>query len=84
MAIMTCGRNVIMRNIETNVLMRLHQTVTLPTLLYNAETWATNKSDRKEIDKIELWALKHVWKANNNAYPSRHICNRLNVCISKS
>ena len=61
MAIMTCGRNAIMRNIETNVLLRLHQTVTLPTLLYNAEAWAINKSDRKEIDKIEIWAIKHMF-----------------------
>ena len=36
MAIMTCGRNDGMRNIESQVLMKLHKTVTLQAFLYNA------------------------------------------------
>ena len=61
MAILTCGRNDIMRNIETQVLMKLHETVTLPAFLYNAESWTLNCSEKKEIDKIEIWAWKHMF-----------------------
>ena len=59
-AIMTCGRNNIMRNIETQVLMKLHETVTLPAFLYNAETWELNYSEKKKVDKIEIWPWKHM------------------------
>jgi len=41
-----------------SVLLRLHDAVTLPTLLYNAETWVLNKGEKKEIDKTEVWAWK--------------------------
>ena len=60
MAIMTCARNDVMRNIETQVLIKLHDTVTLPAFLYNAETWVLNCSERKEVDKVEIWAWKHM------------------------
>ena len=32
----------------------LHNAVTLPTLLYNAETWPLNEKNKKEIDKMEI------------------------------
>ena len=59
-AINTCGQNKIMKKIEINLLMTLHESVTLPTLLYNAETWPLNATIRKEIDKIEIWAWKSM------------------------
>ena len=37
-AIMTCAKSDIMRNIEMKVLLKLHEAVTMPTLLYNSET----------------------------------------------
>ena len=40
--------------------MRLHETVTLPAFLYNAETWALNCGERKEVEKAEIWAWKHM------------------------
>ena len=49
-----------MRRIDVEVLMTLHNVVTLPTLLYNAETWPLNANTKKEIDKIELWAWKSM------------------------
>ena len=59
-SIMTCARSDIMKKIETNVLLKLHETVTLPSFLYGAETWMINKGERKEVDKIEIWAWKHM------------------------
>ena len=57
---MTCAKSGVMRKIETQVLLRLNDSVTLPTLLYNAETWTLTKADRCAIDKIAIWAWKHM------------------------
>ena len=59
-AIMTCAKSGIMKKIETQVLIRLNASVTLPTLLYNAETWMLTKAERNTIDKIAIWAWKHM------------------------
>ena len=59
-AINTCGKKQIMRRIEVDVLITLHNAVTLPTLLYNSETWPLNSSIRKELDRIELWTWKSM------------------------
>ena len=59
-AIMTCSKSKIMKSIETKILLKLHESVTLPTLLYSAETWELNKGDKKEINKIEIWSLKQM------------------------
>ena len=57
-AIMTSAKTGIMKKIETKVLLKLHDSVVLPSFLYNAETWSLNGEERKEADKILLW----VWK----------------------
>jgi hypothetical protein len=49
-----------MKRIEMDVFLRLHEMVTIPTLLSNSETWMLNKSERKGIDKIEIWAMKKM------------------------
>ena len=58
--ILTCARSEIMRKIEIPVLLKLHETVTMPTLLYGSETWALNASELKQVDRMELWALKKM------------------------
>ena len=59
-AINTCGKGTVMRKIVMDVYLKLHYAVTLPTLLYNCETWPLNAKSRKEIDKMELWAWKNL------------------------
>ena len=59
-AINTCGKAKIMRKIEISVLMKLHDAVTLPTLLYDSETWPLNSTTKNYIDKIEVWAWKSM------------------------
>ena len=49
-----------MKRIEIDTIIKLHEVVTLPTLLYKAETWPLNTTDKKEIDKIEVWAWKNM------------------------
>ena len=59
-AIMTCGKSDIMKRIETNVLIKLHDSVTIPTLLYGSETWLLTTEERKRVDRMELWAWKRM------------------------
>ena len=59
-AIMTCSKSEIMKKIETKVLMKLHETVTLPTFLSNSETWVLSNKERKDADKTEISAWKHM------------------------
>ena len=59
-AINTCGKSNIMKKIEMKTLITLHDAVTLPTLLYNSETWPLNITTKKEIDKMEIWAWKSM------------------------
>ena len=58
--IMTCGKADVMKKIQTTVLLRLNATVTLPTLLFNSETWTLTKGDKAEVDKIAIRAWKQM------------------------
>ena len=57
-AITTSCRSALMRKIGSKVTLLLHESVTVPTLLYNSETWTLNKTEKKMIDKVEIYALK--------------------------
>ena len=59
-AIMTCAKSNIMKKIEMKVILKLHECVTVPTLIYNSETWILRKAEKKEIDKMEIYALKKM------------------------
>ena len=41
-------------------MIRLHEAETIPTLLYNAETWTLNTTERKYLDQIEMYAWKKM------------------------
>ena len=59
-AISTCGSNKVMRKIEMDLIIKLHEAVTVPTLLYGAETWPLNATIKKNVDKIKIWAWKSM------------------------
>ena len=61
-SIMTCGKSSIMKRIETQVLLKLHETVTLPTLLSSAETWVLDSTEIAMVNRMELWALKSMFR----------------------
>ena len=58
--ILTCGAAETINKIELKASMKLHETVTVPGLLINSETWILTKSDIGELEKTELWALKRL------------------------
>ena len=58
---MTCARNDVMKRIQSSVMLKFHEAVALPTLLYGCETWNLNVSEMKQLERVELWALKKVF-----------------------
>ena len=51
----------ILRNIETPVLLELHDKVTIPGLINNAESWTLNKTEYNFIETAEIQALKYLF-----------------------
>ena len=51
----------ILRKIETSVLLDLHDKVTIPGLIANAESWSLLKTETTEIERIEQQALKSMF-----------------------
>ena len=51
----------ILRKIETSVLLELHDKITIPGLLANAESWSLLKTETTELEKIEYQALRNLF-----------------------
>ena len=51
----------VLRMIETSVLLELHDKVTIPGLIANAESWSLSKMETTEIERIEQQALKNMF-----------------------
>ena len=51
----------VLRGIETSVLLQLHDKITIPGLLANAESWSLSKTEYTEIEKIEYQALRNLF-----------------------
>ena len=54
------GKNGIMIKIEMDYIIKLHEAVTIPTLLYDAETWPLNATAMTSMNRFEVWAWKSV------------------------
>ena len=49
-----------MKQIGAKIALELHEVVTIPTLLYNSETWTINKTEKSFINRAEVYAMKKV------------------------
>ena len=58
--VMACGNSEIMRTTELKVCLDLHEAVTVPMMINNCESWVLTSTDTKELEKMELWALKRI------------------------
>ena len=58
--IKSCAQHEVMEKVQNQVIIRLHETVVIPALLTNAESWTLTKSDEKLCERIEIGALKSV------------------------
>ena len=61
-SINTVASGEILNQIETSVLLELHERVTIATLLNNAEAWVLSKQDTMEIEQTEINCLKNIIK----------------------
>ena len=50
-----------LRGIQASTLIRLHESMNMPKLLINAETWVLSKGDAKELNAIEVQCLKRLF-----------------------
>ena len=60
-SINTIAASDVLRQIETTVLLELHEKVILSALLTNAEAWTLNCGNKEELNKIEIQALKYMF-----------------------
>ena len=51
----------VLRKIESSVLLELHEKVTIPGLVANAESWSLSKAEIKEIERVEYQALRSMF-----------------------
>ena len=59
-AIITCCKSEIMRKIGMKVILQLHESETIPALLYNAEAWTLNAEEKHSLDKVEFYAWRKM------------------------
>ena len=57
----TIASTEVLRKIETIVLLELHEKVTIPGLVANAESWSLLKTEAAELEKIEYQALRNLF-----------------------
>ena len=58
---MTCAKNEVMKRIQSSIMLKYHEAVALPTLLYGCETWDLKTIEMKQLERVELWALKKMF-----------------------
>ena len=58
--IITYGTSSTMRKLQSRLLIELHETISVPSLLNNSESWLLGKTDQIELEKIEIWGLKRL------------------------
>ena len=60
MNVITCGKQDIMRQIEVQTVIKLHEIITIPTMLHNAECWLMTKTECLKYERMEIWALRRL------------------------
>ena len=54
--------NEILNRVESLVLLELHERITIPSLLNNAESWTLNRSEMEDLERIEIQPLKNLFR----------------------
>ena len=58
--IISYGSSSTMRKLKSHMLIELHESISIPSLLYNSESWTLSITNLLELEKIEIWALKRL------------------------
>ena len=59
-SIISYGTSSTMRNLKSTMLIELHETISIPSLLNNSESWLLTTTNTQELERIEVWALKRI------------------------
>ena len=57
----TIASNEVLNQVESIVLLELHERIAIPGFLNNAETWVLNKGETNELERTELQAIKNLY-----------------------
>ena len=58
--VISYGTRSAMRKLKSKMLIELHEAISIPSLLYNSESWTLSITNLLELEKIEVWALKRI------------------------
>ena len=58
--IISYGTSSTMKKLKVAMLIELHESISIPSLLNNSESWLLNTTNILELEKIEVWALKRL------------------------
>ena len=58
--IINCGTSTTMKSLDAKILIELHETISIPSLINNCESWLLTKQDLADLEKIEVWSLKRI------------------------
>ena len=67
--IIVCGTSTTMKRLHTKLMIELHETINIPSMLNNCESWLLTDGDLKDLEKLELWCLKRIL----NLPPPHHL-----------
>ena len=58
--IINCGTSTSMKYLNAKILIELHETISIPSLLNNGEAWLLTGGDLADLEKAEIWSLKRI------------------------
>ena len=59
-SIVTCCKTDVMRKIGMSVILKLYEAEAIPAFLYNSETWTLSKTEKKVLDRADIYAWKRM------------------------
>ena len=59
-AIIASASNEVMRKVEVRTLLKLHESISIPSVLTNCETWVLTEADKNILDSAEVKSLKRI------------------------
>ena len=71
----TIKRN-IFRKVRTETILKIHNTLILPTFLYGSENWTLTASQRRRIEEAEVKLLRPLAGYTLHDYKTNHFIRR--------
>ena len=59
-AIIASASNEVMKKVEVRTLLKLHESISIPSMLTNCETWVLTEADKNILDTAEIKSTKGI------------------------